>query len=73
MKLNDTNTVLTINNETPATVVAGMGQEVIGKILGHYPLVNRAGDVNIVVLRGWTINGNFHQFNPALYAHFKRR
>ena len=75
MIYNTTNSVFVLNSETSAQEVAGCGQEVVSSMLKAYPLIKKrvsnidlVGASNIVVLKGWTINGQFVQFNPQDYA-----
>ena len=64
-----------LGSEEDAQVIAGAGQEVVSSMLKAYPLIKKrvsnidlVGASNIVVLKGWTINGQFVQFKPEIYA-----
>lgn len=67
MKHNETHTVFSINGSSQGHIIRGAGQDTVKDILKHYPSLY-PGKVNIVVLKGFMINGEFSPFNPGLYA-----
>lgn len=78
MTANTVNSVFLVNRESHAHEVGGFGQKIVADMLGAFPLIARRktlvneGAANIVVLKGFMVNGAWVPFNPSDYAKERR-